>query len=311
LSKILITGASGFIGASLARRVSGKGNETHVFIRRGSDTWRLKDVLGNLAVHPVDLADRGAVFAAVKQISPGVVYHFAAYGGRAGQADAEKIVSANLFGSINLVDACAKEGVPKFVNAGTSSEYGVKEKPMRETDSLEPNSAYSVAKAAATLYCMHMARDAGLPAAALRIFAAYGPYEEPGRLVPTVVSACLRNVSPRLASPDSVRDFIFVGDVLDAFETASREKKAVGEILNVGTGKEHSVRDVVEEVRGITGSKAKPVWGAVRERQPEPRAWVADMGKAEKVLGWKPRRNLREGLAETVSWFKKNLGHYA
>ena len=310
VKKTLITGASGFIGACLARRLVKKRSEVHVFLRQKSKSWRLDGVLDRLFIHNVDLTDRESVKKAVREIEPGTIYHLAAYGGYRKQIDVKRIVETNLTGTINIIDACAAVGVDIFVNAGTSSEYGVKRKPMQETDSLEPNSVYGVTKAAATLYCTHMARDNGFPAVTFRIFAAYGPYEEPGRLIPSVVNAFLRDESPRLSSPDSVRDFIFVEDILDAFEKATKEKKACGKVLNLGTGVQHTIGEVVEIVRELANCKKDAVWGAVEKGRFEPKSWVADMSKTQRILKWKPKYDLKKGLTKTVGWFRENMVYY-
>jgi nucleoside-diphosphate-sugar epimerase len=308
--KILVTGASGFIGSCLARHLLEKGDEVHLFLREGSKQWRLQDVLPRFQVHKVDLANRESVFSAVSGIRPDVIYHLATYGAYAQQKDPQLSVSTNVLGTMNLADSCREFG-GAMVNVSTSSEYGIKNHPIREDDVLEPNSLYGVSKSAATLYCSHLSRDFGVPITTFRIFAAYGYYEEPMRLIPSLIVSYLKNAPPRLASPDSVRDFIFIEDIISAFEKAPDTPAAKGQILNLACGKQHTISELATVVKKLTGSSLDPVWGSTQKKQSEPPMWVADMSKTRKALGWEPSNSLDAGLEKSVAWYRKNLSLYS
>ncbi|MCX8197361.1 MAG: NAD-dependent epimerase/dehydratase family protein, partial [Candidatus Micrarchaeota archaeon] len=272
MKRILITGGSGFIGSGLVRRMLENKNEVHLFLRRDSNIWRLKDVINDCKVHIVDIMDRDEVFRALKEIEPEIIYHLATYGAYHYQENTNLIIDTNLKGSINLLDGIKNIDCKIFVNVGSSSEYGVKDRPMKETDMIEPNSLYAITKAAFTHYCRYAYKYHGIPTTTLRIFSAYGYYEEPGRLIPTVIISCLKNTELKLSSPFFVRDFIFIEDVLDAIEKAGEVSAAKGSILNIGTGKQHTIKDVFEYARKITGSRIRPVWGAVeRKNRYEPK----------------------------------------
>lgn len=301
--RVLITGASGFIGACLARDLAGHGDEVHLFLRSESKMWRLQGMERRFRIHNVDITDADAVKSAVSRIEPETVYHLATYGAYPHQKDIKLSVETNVLGTMNLVNACS--GVKSFINVSSSSEYGIKTKPMKESDVLEPNSIYGITKAASTLYCLRKAQEEGMPITIFRIFAAYGYYEDQARLIPSVIVPFLRNQSPKLSSPNSVRDFIFVEDIIDAFKKAAQTPAARGEILNLGTGKQRTVRDVAEIARKLTGSRKEVIWGAVQKKRQEPKKWVADMSKTARILKWKPKHTLEQGMEKTVSWFKK------
>jgi len=307
---ILITGASGFIGACLARSLADSGQEVHLVLRDAAKSWRLQGKEGSFSVHTADITDYAALSAAVKEIRPQQVYHLAAYGAYAHQKDPKASVETNVLGTINIVNTCS-EYAESIINASTSSEYGVKNHSMHEDDVLEPNSIYGVTKSAATLYCSHMARENGVPITTFRIFAAYGYYEEPVRLTPSLIMPFLKNESPRLSSPDSVRDFIFVEDIIDAFTKAAKTKAARGQILNLGTGTQYTIGEVAAIVKNLTGSGKNALWGATEKKRQEPSMWLADMTKTKKVLGWKPKYKLRDGLRKCVSWYKANQALYS
>jgi nucleoside-diphosphate-sugar epimerase len=308
--RVLITGAAGFIGACLARRMVELGEDVHLLLRKDSKTWRISEILKKCSVHQVDISDREKVAAAVGKIRPETAYHLATYGGYSTQKDEEMMVRTNLLGGMNVLDACTSAGCGRLVNVSSSSEYGLKEKPMMETDVLEPNSMYGVTKAAFTNYCTYAHAQKGAHVTTFRIFAAYGYYEDQMRLMPSLITACLRNEAPKLTSPGSVRDFIFVEDVLGALMRAPEVPEADGEILNLGTGMQRTVGEAAQLAIELSGCSKQPEWGVVGKRQVEPKSWVADMGKTGRILGWKPRHNLRTGMGKTIAWFRKNMEHY-
>jgi len=308
--KMLVTGATGFVGSCLTRRLVEMEYDVHVFIRSGSNKWRIEDLLGRVTRHEVDLRDADVVQKAVTQIGPAIICHLATYGGFASQKEPSVIMESNLMGTANLLEACEKTGFTCFINTGSSSEYGLKSRPMSESDILDPVGDYGVSKAAATLLCRARAFEKGLPVVTLRLFSPYGPWDDPQRLIPYVIKSFLRGKAPELSTPKSVRDFIYIDDVLDVFFKVMKASVSGGEIFNVGTGVQHSVGEVVSMVGGIIENGIEPVWGRVTSPRAEPDSWVANIRKAGIKLGWFPSTSLRAGLNKTVEWFRKNLELY-
>jgi nucleoside-diphosphate-sugar epimerase len=307
--KVLVTGTTGFIGSNLSRRLLELGYEVHSFKRSSSDIWRLVDVKKNIVEHVVDLRDADTVGRVVGKILPQVVYHCATYGGFAGQNDTTAILESNFLGTVNLLKACERVGFDYFVNTGSSSEYGIKSHPMDEGDILEPNGDYGVSKAAATLFCQSEGRDKQLPIATLRLFSPFGPWDDPKRLIPYVIKSFLRNESPQLTTPASVRDFIFIDDVLDAY-TAVVKQPFFGEVFNIGSGAQHSIGDVVTILKDLIHTGTKPVWGTADKQRQEPALWIAKNEKAHTKMKWTPSTSLKSGLEQTAVWLKNNLNLY-
>jgi len=272
--------------------------------------WRLTDILPAVQVHPVDLRDREAVDRAIAAIRPHVIYHLAAHGAYSTQQDQQKIFATNIDGTVNLVAACARSGFRMMVNIGSSSEYGPKPGPIREDASLEPNSYYAVAKAAATHYCRHVALSRGLPIITLRPFHVYGPWEEPSRLVPTLALALLDGKLPPLVASATARDFVYVDDMVDACLLAAARPDRSGEVLNIWTGTQSTLRDVVDISLTLSGVRAVPDWGSMPPRSWDTTAWVADPGRATSLLNFTARHDLRSGLARTLSWFDDHRSLY-
>ena len=302
--RALVTGAAGFVGANLARRLLADGHEVHALLRPGSDRWRLSGV-DDVRVAEADLRDAGAVAAAVTGARPEVVFHLGTRGAYSWQADAREILETNVLGTANVLDACARVGVAAVVNTGSSSEYGFKDHAPAETEPLEPTSVYGVAKAASTLLCTSLAREHALPVTTLRLYSVYGPWEEPGRFVPALAEAALRGTLPALASPRVARDFVWVGDVVDAYLSAATAPGA-GEVYNVGSGRQTTLAEAVDAAGRVLGVSEEPSWGSMSDRAWDTDVWVADVSKIERELGWRPAVAFDEGLERTAAWLQSD-----
>src|SRR5271157_2478539 len=214
---ILVTGAAGFVGAAAVHDLLARGAGVHAVIRPGSRSWRLAKVAGRVRVHPADLTNAAAVRQVVAAVRPSVVLHFAAHGAYESQAAASRILTTNILGTLHVLEAAVENGVGLFVNIGSSSEYGFKAEPMRETDRLDPNSVYAIGKAAQTHLCGLFARRyPHTTVVTLRLFSVYGPWEEPSRLIPTVIRRAKAGLPLEMVAPEIARDFVYVGDALRA-----------------------------------------------------------------------------------------------
>jgi nucleoside-diphosphate-sugar epimerase len=301
--RALVTGAAGFVGANLVRRLLADGDEVKALVRAGTDRWRLDELAADLDVAEVDLRDGEAVATAVAGARPEVVFHLATRGAYSWQTDAREIIETNVLGTSNVLDASRQARVRALVNTGSSSEYGFKDHAPAEDESLEPNSVYGVAKAAATLLCSVAAQLHDMAVTTLRLYSVYGPYEEPGRFVSALVEAALRGRLPVLASPNVARDFVWVGDVVEAYLRAAGAHGA-GSVYNVGSGRQTTLAQAVEAARGVLGVDAEPSWSSMADRSWDTAVWVADVAKIERELGWRAAVGFDEGLARTADWLR-------
>lgn len=305
---VLVTGATGFIGSGLVRRLIGRGADVHVTVREESNTWRLDEILDDITLHTVDLTHAEGINALVKKIRPGAVFHCAVYGGYSEQNEVDRIIRVNVEGTAHLLNILSEIGCGCFINTGSSSEYGIKDGPMKETDPLEPVTVYGMSKATATALCQAVGRTHDIPNITLRPFSPYGPYDGSKRLVSSVIRACLEGRAPKLSAPGAVRDYVYIDDVLDAYMLAlEKHEDLKGEVVNIGTGKQSSIGEVVDEIVELTGADVRVDWGSVENPRNEPKTWVADISHAEKLLGWKPRYDLCDGLKKTIEWFRGAL----
>lgn len=310
--KFLITGSTGFIGACLTRFLVSANKRVCIIVRNKQLNWRLNDITSKLAIYECDLLST-SLQEVVNKIQPTFIFHLAAYGTLPKDDDVNRMVEINVKGTLNLINAVKKNKFKLFINTGSSSEYGIKNKPMRESDILLPINDYGVTKAAATLFCYKIASLEKLPIITLRLFSPYGYFEDKGRLIPQVVLSLLNKKIIKLSSPFYVRDFIFIEDVIKAYMKAIAAIHQPGEIFNIGSAKQHTIKEIVETILQITKSDMQIAWGKVKKqtRQKEPLIWQADITKAKRQLNWQAETDLSQGLTKTVDWFRVNKKLYA
>lgn len=308
--KYLITGASGFIGSVLLRKLLDNKEDVYIILRKQSNTWRINDLLDKVTVSYSDLSDVSELTQIIKEIKPNIIFHLATNGAYSYQKNANQIIHTNILGTWNLLQACNNINYELFINTGSSSEYGFKKFAMREIDSLEPTSYYAVTKCAQTLLCSHIAKQEKKPIVTIRPFAVYGPYEESKRFVPTLMKALLFNKKMDLVSPETARDFIYIDDIVDAYLKINELKNNPGEYFNIGSGLQSTIKDVVETAIKVTGKNIKLKWGSMKNRNWDTNNWVADISKARQLLKWTPKTNLEQGIKLTWKWFQKNHKFY-
>ena len=305
LDPVLVTGASGFVGNCVVRRLLSEGPSVHVLLRPSAKMWRLKDVRDRLNIHWIDVLEAEAVRAAVMEVKPAAILHLAAFGAYESQSAARQILQTNILGSYNLLEAAIEAGTGVFISTGSSSEYGYSSEPMRETARVEPNSTYAVAKAAQTHLCSLIGRTSETRVVTFRLFSVYGPWEEPTRLVPNVIRRARAGLPLQMVSPATARDFVYVDEVVDALLNFAALDGTRGEVFNLGTGVQSTLVDFVAAVQEVVGDQSEVRWGGMEARKWDTSSWVADPSKTDKMLGWKARVSLREGVRRMAAWMQE------
>jgi dolichol-phosphate mannosyltransferase len=299
--RVLVTGAAGFVGAVLVRKLREEGHAVEAVVRPGGDRWRLEGV--DVPLHAADLSDGASVEALVDRIRPEWIFHLAAHGAYPSQKDVRTMVRTNVIGTLNLVESCLRAGFEAFVNTGSSSEYGFTDHAPSEDEEPRPNSDYAATKLTTTLYGSAVAERHQVRLSTLRLYSVYGPFEEPTRLLPVLAVQGMEGKLPALVSPDVSRDFVHVDDVVEAYLSAA---KGPAGVYNVGTGKQTTIRDAVEMARRVLSISAEPDWGTMPDRSWDSRVWVADARKIQRELGWRPKVELEEGFTRLARWIRED-----
>ena len=305
--KFFITGATGFIGSNIIRVLVKQGHNVSILTRNKKLNWRLNDIFQLLDIREGNILDT-RVEKIIEQVRPDFIFHLASYGVLSREDNFSTMVDTNIRGTANLINAMKKTPPKLFINGSSSGEYGIKEKAMKETDFLAPINDYGITKAAVTLYCQKEAIRNNLPIINFRLFTPYGYFEESNRLMPSVIRSAIKNEPIRVSDSKSVRDFIFIEDVVDAYLQATKISLPKGEIFNIGTGKQHTVGEVVKTALRESKSRSEVLWGTVQKqaRFIEPDKWQADISKIEKIMHWKPKYSLVDGIRKTIEWWKEN-----
>jgi nucleoside-diphosphate-sugar epimerase len=307
MKRILITGATGFIGSNLTRELVRKGYKPTILARKSSNLWRINDILAKITVLETDLSNPTTLLKDLAIVKPNYIFHLASYGiNRSKENDIRQIYETNIIDTLNLLEATSKIGFEGFINTGSSFEYGLKTKPMSENDKPEPIDYYSVSKLAATLTAKAFSNKHNLPIVTIRPFMAYGYYEATYRFIPTVILNGLRGKVINLNNPKSTRDFLFIEDLIDAYLLLLNSKKYFGEIINVGTGRQTTLFQTAELIDSLIGKKLQINWNASDSTATESPSNIADIKKINELLNWKPRYTLEDGIRKTINWFKKN-----
>jgi len=302
---ILITGAAGFVGSNLTRYFVSRGIKVNIMIKRSSNTWRLNDIIKKTNVHYADISDINNVKKIIKKIKPKTIYHLATHGGYSDQTDLVKIKKSILDATYNLINECKKYKFNIFINTGSSSEYGFKNKAMKESDILVPNSYYSVFKSSSSLYCQYESLKSNIQIVTIRPFHVYGPYERSNRLIPSLIRNMLNDKKVKLVSPKVSRDMIYISDVVNFYIMVANKKNLKGEIFNLGSGKKTTIKEIYNLLKKITNYKVKNYWGSMKNRYWDQSIWYSNNSYVKTKLNWKPEVSLKKGLANTVNWYKK------
>lgn len=304
--KYLVTGAAGFIGAHLARRLLEEGHE--VWVVDNLSTGKRENVPPGAEFLEFDIASRD-LDAALPKVPFDAVLHLAAQSSGEISHEAPTVdLLSNVFGTLQLLKLCRERGVPRFVYASSMAVYGLTERlPVAEDDRFVPHSFYGINKLAAEHYVEHF-RKAGLKTTVLRMFNVYGPGQNLGNMKQGMVSIYLAYVlagEPLLVkgSADRFRDFIYIDDVVAAWLAALREPVSEGRVYNLGTGRRTTVGQVITELMAAFGHA--PGAYSVQFGAPTPGdqfGMQADIRRIQRELGWEPRIGLSEGIRRMVEW---------
>ena len=303
-SKVLVVGGGGFIGTALSKTLNTEG--ARVISLVNSDTKK-RESLPNVTTITADIREHTSLKKALANYSFDYVFNLGGYidhspyleGGR-------NVVDVHYTGMLNLLNQVFTPSLKKFVQVGSSDEYGNRPSPQSENLREVPISPYSAAKAGATHLIQALSRTEGFPGVVVRLFLVYGPGQSDKRFLPQVIKGCLEGRTFPTSAGEQLRDFCYIEDVVDGLLLSAFKPEAVGRVINIASGRPVSIISVIEKVVELVGS-GQPDFGSYPYRTCENMKLYADISVAKSLLDWKPKTTLEEGLKKTVDYYRRSI----
>ena len=306
--RILVTGGAGFIGSHLTRNLVSMGADVTVLVKYKSiiDNVRLSSIWNNIHVKEVDLRNLDSL-SPLKNQRFDIVFHLAAYN-HVGDSflHVNESLMSNAIATANLLESGIEYG--RFIYTATSEVYGFQEKvPFSENFQPFPISPYAIGKYAGELYARMKRHQADMPIVVIRPFNTFGPYQSDRAVIPELIIKCLRGIPVETTEGLQTREFNYIENIIKGFLSIAQVEPIPDGVINVGSGEEISISDLVRKIHKLCDSDSELRIGSVSNRPTEIWRMFADNQRARDLLNWKPSIPFEEGLKKTISWFKKYL----
>jgi len=305
LGPILVVGASGFIGSKLLFSLRKVRDDVFACSRNPRRSWRLVDVPSQNLIS-IDVTKYDDLKRTIDTIKPQTVFNLSAYGSYSRQIDQNRIHMTNYIGTLNLIKALSESGINAFVQAGSSSEYGLNCSDPKESDELIPNSDYAVSKVSAGYLIKYYGKILSFPCVNLRLYSVYGPWEERDRLIPTLIYNCLQGKLPNFVEKNISRDFVYVDDCTAALVRSALTvcRTDPGTSINIATGVKTSMEEIANIAKKLFQITGSPSFGSMPNRKWDLSNWYGNAALAKKIMGWETKTSFEEGLKITAEWEK-------
>lgn len=310
--KVLVTGGEGFIGSTLVDHLLAAGAEVRAYVHYkpyGSAGY-LAGREDDVEIVSGDVRDGERVSETVRGCD--TVFHLAALIGIPYSYVApESYIQTNVVGTYNVVNACRHHDVGRMVHTSTSETYGTAlTVPINEEHPLQPQSPYSASKIGADMMALSFKHSFDVPVAVIRPFNTYGPRQSARAVIPTILSQLHAGTTEiKLGSTTPTRDFNYVDDTVRGFIAVAESDRALGHVVNVGSGREISIGDLAELLISVSGCDAKVAVDETRVRpdNSEVERLLCDNTRAREWCQWDPQVTLEEGLRRTSDWVRDHL----
>jgi len=297
--KILITGATGFIGYHLAKYcLKLNWSVTSISTKKPIKTRKLKNVEYLIC----DLYDKNKLNKKLS-LDFDYVVNLAGY---VDHSKKKKTLYSHFNGCKNISEIFLKKKIKKFIQIGSSIEYGKNLSPQKENlDNKKIFSIYGKAKLMSTNYLLSLYKKHHFPVSVLRLYLVYGPYQDRNRVIPIVIDNALKSKEFDCSLGTQFRDFVYVDDVVNGIIKSLKNKKTNGQIINLGAGKPIMIKDIILKICKIIGT-GKPQFGKIKFRKDEIKNLYPSITKAKDILNWTPKVKINLGLKKTINYYKKN-----
>jgi len=298
---LLIIGGTGFIGRHLTCAAVRAGFRTIVLSLQ--EPHREHKVTGATYLQ-ADITDFNSLSNRLLNVGIEYVVNLSGYIDHSSfSAGGESVIDSHFSGVQNIVKVLDWGKLKRFIQIGSSDEYGNLKAPQNETMRESPISPYSFGKVASTQFLQMLNRTEGFPAVVLRLFLVYGPSQDHKRFLPQVIRGCASGKSFPTSLGEQLRDFCYVDDVTRGILTALMQADINGEVINIASGIPVTIRKVTETVKVLIG-QGDPLFGQIPYRTAENMALYADISKANDLLEWKPEITLEDGILRTINFYR-------
>jgi len=308
MTRYLVTGGAGFIGSNIARALSDKGKQVRILDNFHTGKWEnIKGLSRTIEVMEGDFTNDETIKRAVKDVDI-IIHQGAIPSVPKSIQDPIQTNQANITGTLKLLHAATRDNVKRFIYASSSSAYGFNETlPKQENMCGSPMSPYAVSKYTGEHYCKVFHDIFGLETISLRYFNVFGPRQSPhskyAAVIPAFIEAILNDQSPIIYGDGTQsRDFTYVEDVVSANLLAAEAPKLQGEVINIGTGSQIVLNDLVNDINSILGKNIPTKHTAAR--QGDVKHSLADIRLADELIGYHPFTSFHDGLKLTINWLK-------
>ena len=297
MSRILVTGAGGFVGAAVADLAARNGHDVTALVRNPSSP-RAAALAGHCAIAVADLSDRDAIRAVLSKARPDCVIH-SAWEGVGGPARAGDIQLDNIRTTVDLLDSAIALGVRRFIGIGSQAEYGRHDRRIDESAATEPFLLYGAAKLSACHLTRQRASEAGIGFAWLRLFSPYGPGDNSNWLIPSVAAQILAGQAPRTSAGTQKWDYLHIADCAKGILAAALTESAQG-VFNLSSGRAVTVRSIVERIRDLACPGLALTFGDIPFGPDQIMHLEGDCSRLTAATGWTPRIMIEDGLVTVV-----------
>lgn len=301
--RVLLTGASGFIGSHLLTQLLTHAIPTMVLLRERSNTWRINSQLPQVERINTDALEPELLLERVQAFAPDVLIHLAWYGVENSYAqDANQLVK-NITYIQNLFTLAEQAGIKSIIGLGSQAEYGPRNAVLDEQALTQPTTLYGVAKLSAYYLLRALCARQQIRFAWLRLFSSYGPKDNTTWFIPYLILELLQGRVPQLTKGEQRWDYVYVEDVVSAIMRIAAHPTAAG-IFNVGSGEANTVKQLAETIRDLLNPSIELALGAVPYRPDQVMHLQADINRLQQTVDWQPQVSLTQGIEKTVRWFK-------
>ena len=307
--RILITGATGFLGSYVLKRLLAAGqHDVAILVRPESDTWRISVLVDQVERIPFGLNDLKLARGHVFDFRPDVVIHLA-WSGVANRFRNDLAQVDNLRATVDLVELSRDVGATAWVGIGSQAEYGPTQGVIHEEMPTRPTTLYGITKLSAYMLAEHLCTGAGIRFGWLRVFSTYGPKDDPSWMIPYLILKLLNRKRPSLTPGTQVWDYLYAEDAARAIESVAVCSSASG-VFNLGAGSPREIREIVKLVRDQIDPALPLGFGEVSFRPDQVMHLEADIARLRDQTGWSPTISLEDGIRQTVTWFEENRQRY-